>query len=135
MSAMSLEEQVKQNIYKKYTEADALLQRCSMESRIVPPGSKTTSVQSWPEFAAAVFAEYRMVRPKLNYIDKIGKSQTQKDRLKRLVELDQWILNGIDDWKKLIPYHLIIGEFLELDGITRFEREMPNKARVMLRTN
>jgi hypothetical protein len=113
--AQPLSEIVRQAIYAKHLEADRLLQKNDFDTRTISLTNKW-GVGPAAQFSAAVLAEYRMIRPKV-----INRNNPE---FNKLMVLDPFLFARGDreDLKMFIDAHLRIGRFLELNGITRYER-------------
>lgn len=104
-------------IYGKYLEADGYLQKINRNAALnSPPGSAEM------DFKSAVLAEYRLIRPKLEY----PKDAKKREEFSALRELDSFIVENrfkgnSEELIGFIKAHLLVGDFIEVDGISKFE--------------
>lgn len=122
---------VKRTIFDKWNYADSLLHKVLLDLKVDKPTKKIGQSSYIGEFNAAVLAEYRSVRAKLGYQEH-NENPMFADLVKRLGELralDSLTLSYTRSevgFEQMVRAHLLIGEFLEADGITKFEMRERN---------
>jgi len=138
MQTYGLYDIVKQRIYDKWCEADAFLQDVLRDYRTPTVSSQGGKIElgiskSESAFKSAVLATYRHIRAKLDYqkgdkrtefkqvVDWINDVEARKKMDAFLLTPDTANNFKSDSLKDFIQLHLLNGEFLELDGITKFE--------------
>lgn len=140
MQAYGLYDLVRQRIFDKWSEADAFLQDVLRDYRTkrisAASGKHEFGIStSEPAFKSAVLATYRYIRAKLDYQRHDKRPEFREvvtwiNNVEERKQLDEFMLKpdvkndfGSDDLSMFIRLHLLNGEFLELDGVTRFEFE------------